>query len=864
MATALRPSCSFVGGNCLAKGDRLSNFEPKLFGHRQPESLLDVCAKVVAQHIPFQRIEERYNRIPEPVQRRIIFWSFPRNERDICMYSSLSSDSNSCGDYQKLPFYRGLKLYEAGCVDNVLQVGFHLSGSVTPNAPGTGYPAEPEKKFRISISFDRCKITSVTCTCETHDIFWCQHVVALAIYRIRNADSVRLRVPISETLLQLDREQLQKLLQYLIAEHHTEVLPTAQRLADEILQSRSLINRIAGAPDPTAGASAEEDHSWHLDEEQVSEQVRAFLSQGGYFMVSRQLNALFSKVKEMLRAGDSNGARMLRLITEQFLADPRLVIWRAQGTPMSDKCRQLWDQLGTLWVCVVLNPHCTSAEKHQWRQLLERWSSMHICPLEDADFRPSATGRRPLVVDDDSSDSSDDDGGHGDGRGGHHGGNAGSHHHPRGVPSGSHHGGHSHRRSRRNGLVTPPRSIFHRALEAWMLSWDDPHLRFILSCASSSNLFNSQGYPLWHEPIPVACSRVEALRSHGYQQEALRLAVAVPRERPRYRHVGVPGSRDRSESLLSLAVEAALVGLGQQRSMPVGLYAQEKACRQEERLIARLRDVDADGLLVGVLRKQAMLLLEGGPYSGLGVGAHPESVPMHTFARYLFGALLPYDADLAYSVGLRAMRLPILENQEEPDDPGTGVNAPAASRYPRWFTLGHVEVQQCALASTMLSAAKEDLIRLRTVMKSSQRNIHSSSQLFKLAQDAFRIAVPQDGGPRHLALLNVAFELGLQVMRVTLTSLNWRRREMVRWLVTCATEIGLDALVSIMQKWYQFFTPTEATGPVATTIMSHATILRLGLDFSQQEELSSCARTLALQCASKDPPKLRPQCSHPV
>lgn len=123
MAAALRPSCSFVGGSCSQKGDRLRNFDPKLFGHRRPESLLDICAKVVAQHIPFQRIEERYNRIPEPVQRRIIYWSFPRNERDICMYSSLSSDSNSCGDYQKLPFYRGLRLYEAGCVDNVLQVG---------------------------------------------------------------------------------------------------------------------------------------------------------------------------------------------------------------------------------------------------------------------------------------------------------------------------------------------------------------------------------------------------------------------------------------------------------------------------------------------------------------------------------------------------------------------------------------------------------------------------------------------------------------------------------------------------------------------------------------------------------------------
>lgn len=91
--------------------------------HHSPETLLDVCAKVVALHVPFQRIEERYERIPEPVQRRIIYWSFPRNERDICMYSSLSSECAGCGDAQKLPFYKGLRLYESGCVDNVLQVG---------------------------------------------------------------------------------------------------------------------------------------------------------------------------------------------------------------------------------------------------------------------------------------------------------------------------------------------------------------------------------------------------------------------------------------------------------------------------------------------------------------------------------------------------------------------------------------------------------------------------------------------------------------------------------------------------------------------------------------------------------------------
>lgn len=43
---------------------------------------------------------------------------------------------------------------------------------------------------------------------------------------------------------------------------------------------------------------------------------------------------------------------------------------------------------------------------------------------------------------------------------------------------------------------------------------------------------------------------------------------------PKYHHIAVVGSRDRSETYLSLAVEVALIGLGQQRIMPAGLYAQ--------------------------------------------------------------------------------------------------------------------------------------------------------------------------------------------------------------------------------------------------------------------------------------------------
>ena len=124
----------------------------------------------------------------------------------------------------------------------VFVLGFHLSGNIRE----PGGPGEPERLYHVSISFDRCKITSVSCGCDNRDLFYCAHVVALSLYRIRHARQVELRLPISETLSQMNRDQLQKFVQYLISAHHTEVLPTAQRLADEILLLGSEINLVHG------------------------------------------------------------------------------------------------------------------------------------------------------------------------------------------------------------------------------------------------------------------------------------------------------------------------------------------------------------------------------------------------------------------------------------------------------------------------------------------------------------------------------------------------------------------------------------------------------------------------------------------
>lgn len=82
--------------------------------------------------------------------------------------------------------------------------------------------------------------------------------------------------------------------------------------------------------------------------------------------------------------------------------------------------------------------------------------------------------------------------------------------------------------------------------------------------------------------------------------------------RPVYQHVPVAAScPNSSESYLSLALEVALMGMGQQRVMPEGLYAQDKVCRNEEQLLSQLQELQLDDELVQTLQKQCILLLEG-------------------------------------------------------------------------------------------------------------------------------------------------------------------------------------------------------------------------------------------------------------
>lgn len=54
------------------------------------------------------------------------------------------------------------------------------------------------------------------------------------------------------------------------------------------------------------------------------------------------------------------------------------------------------------------------------------------------------------------------------------------------------------------------------------------------------------------------------------------------------------------------------------------------------------------------------------------------------------------------------------------------------NRYPRWFTLSHIESQQCELASTMLTAAKGTLLSVMYSTECMLFNIAWSKQIIKL------------------------------------------------------------------------------------------------------------------------------------
>lgn len=133
--------------------------------------------------------------------------------------------------------------------------------------------------------------------------------------------------------------------------------------------------------------------------------------------------------------------------------------------------------------------------------------------------------------------------------------------------------------------------------------------------------------------------------------------------RPRFRHVTVAGALHRCDTYLAAAVTVALIGLAQHRRSPDLDSQRDKTFRQEVRLMRKLLDIKLDSTVLGVLQKQASLLVEIGLLSDMVANDYntKHMVPFDIaqipgLVRYLFGALFPNDPNLAFDIGLRSLR----------------------------------------------------------------------------------------------------------------------------------------------------------------------------------------------------------------
>ena len=89
---------------------------PSKSGQGDIDSLIELSSKVVAMCFSFEHVEKCCPNLPEPLQLRIAFWSFPRSDDNIRLYSCLANGSSE-------EFSKGEQLYRAKAVVEPLQIG---------------------------------------------------------------------------------------------------------------------------------------------------------------------------------------------------------------------------------------------------------------------------------------------------------------------------------------------------------------------------------------------------------------------------------------------------------------------------------------------------------------------------------------------------------------------------------------------------------------------------------------------------------------------------------------------------------------------------------------------------------------------
>ncbi|XP_060070349.1 uncharacterized protein LOC132550321 [Ylistrum balloti] len=235
-----------------------------------------LAAKVTGGHYPCQFLEDHNPPLDEDMIKKVAYWAFPQSESSVKIYVKLAH-------YKEDDWRDGETLIEEKRIIEIAQVGFMISAILSKPVFLTSEASDSTtittkskmEDAKVTVSFEKQKVTASTCSlCPK--VIWCRHIVAVVIYRIRNSDKFLFNVhaPVTEVLSTLSRDQMQKLLHYAISEDPGGIICRVFKHMDTIRDSRSEINQMQGAPDPTFGICPDQKPAVDLTLTQLDQDFR--------------------------------------------------------------------------------------------------------------------------------------------------------------------------------------------------------------------------------------------------------------------------------------------------------------------------------------------------------------------------------------------------------------------------------------------------------------------------------------------------------------------------------------------------------------------------------------------------------------
>lgn len=260
---------------------------------------------------------------------------------------------------------RGVDYFYSGAVDRIVW----RDGVLTAEVQGSQY--EP---YQVRVEFTRDgRIQDATCTCPYDWGGDCKHIVATLLYLVHRPEAIERRLPLTDLLSGLSREEL------------VELVQTLARIHPQILED---VEEFAQAPKPSPSAPAPTSPTPPVDLTALQRQIRADLRARG-----QELYEMFYDYYE----GDVSLGEVLQPAMDQARAlldggDARsaLAVLEAATVAWIEGCKRLDQDLleelgwmddeylidfGRLWAEALLAADLTRAERAQWEKRLGEWAN---------------------------------------------------------------------------------------------------------------------------------------------------------------------------------------------------------------------------------------------------------------------------------------------------------------------------------------------------------------------------------------------------------------------------------------------------------------------------------------------------------